>query len=78
MRHASPEGIMDEIETGAIRVRAAVLAGQMTDHLAAEGLDEWLWFTLPGGGPNDWAHVPAELVEWCRSARDILEQVARG
>jgi len=71
-RHADVDGLLAEIDVDALQVQAAALAGQMADQLAAPD-SPWFLFRPIG----DWASPPSDLVEWCRKARDILEQVAR-
>jgi hypothetical protein len=80
-RHQNPDAVMDEIEADGLRVKAAALAGQMTDWLAEPESGPLVFGCLYEAlvKPQLVGHdVPAELVEWCRSARDILEAVARG
>jgi hypothetical protein len=51
--------------------RAGRLADQMNDWLTARASGDPYWNPLAGAGNSD-------LVEWCRKARDLLEEVARG
>jgi hypothetical protein len=70
-KHENADAVLFRIEANEISARATRLADTM----------------------NDWLHVSAymhspmypaltaptsDLVEWCRSARDLLEEVARG
>jgi hypothetical protein len=68
--HSSAETLMAGVESDSIRVKATALAVQMTGWLA-----EASW-PLEWDGLTD--HAPSDLVEWCRSARDVLEAVGRG
>ena len=65
-RHADVTHALDWSEHEALRRGALALAAQMNDWLHGSRLDD-----ATVGAKSD-------LVEWCRSARDILEQVARG
>lgn len=66
--HSSAHDLMAGVESDAIRVKAAALAVQLTGWLMAVPFEE--------SPIND--YVPSDLVEWCRSARDVLEAVGRG
>lgn len=74
--HSSAESLLAGVESDALRVKAAALAVQMT-----------YWLTAPIGDrtPLDGdsavtrgSGASSDLVEWCRSARDVLEAVGRG
>jgi hypothetical protein len=75
--HRSPEDMLASVEAGAVAERARALAEQMSG-----------WLSAPYGKPTPLDEDPgsmeaapyagADLVEWCRSARDVLEAVARG
>jgi len=65
--HELPSAAQDHQAVDDVRRRAVALAGQMTD---------WLSARLPVETPCDGSDP--DLVEWCRSARDVLEAVARG
>jgi hypothetical protein len=69
-RHEAAHAILNAIEDDNIRRKAAALAGQMTDWLAT-GI-------AYDGDDGNWLDVPSDLVEWCRSARDLLEVLANG
>jgi hypothetical protein len=69
--HSSAESLMAGVESDSIRVKATALAVIMQDWLTAE--DCW---SLPRSDALDGAR--SDLVEWCRSARDVLEAVGRG
>jgi hypothetical protein len=67
--HRSPEDMLASVEAGAVAERARALAATMNGWLQGDG-----WVATPDG-----INVfPSDLVEWCRSARDVLEAVARG
>lgn len=70
--HQAPADALAEVEADGIRQHAAALAAQMTGWLGASVLT----FTplYPEGGDK----CSAELEEWCRKARDLMEAVARG
>jgi hypothetical protein len=75
--HSSIDDTLAAVESDAVRVRAAALAGQMTDWLGARPNCTLLSHGITGSGtPTDGA--PSDLVEWCRSARDVMEALARG
>ena len=73
-RHASVDGLLAEIDADALQVQAAALAGQMNDALVDPACP---WWYQQAGPPSFGMHAHSDLVEWCRKARDILEQVAR-
>jgi len=66
-RHEFPGAVAAHDQDDAMREQAGRLAGQMND---------WLADPEPDWTPLDAAN--SDLVEWCRSARDILAAVARG
>ena len=72
-RHGGPEHALDWLEHDALQRKALALATQMNEWLSGDV--RWDIF-LRGDGSIRGAQ--SDLVEWCRSARDILEQVARG
>ena len=77
--HSSAESLMAGVESDSLRYKAAALAAQMTEWLAAPigtptPLDEYPDAAYGDSGP----YAGSDLVEWCRSARDILEAVGRG
>jgi hypothetical protein len=75
--HRSPEDMLASVEAGAVAERARALAEQMNGWLGARPNYTLLSHGNTGSGtPTDGA--PSDLVEWCRSARDVLEAVARG
>jgi hypothetical protein len=63
--HRSPEDMLASVEAGAVAERARALASDMND-----------WLGRPFSSPVE--RATSDLVEWCRSARDVLEAVARG
>jgi hypothetical protein len=63
--HRSPEDMLASVEAGAVAERARALADDM---------NHW----LKDAGPTPMDPVDADVLEWCRSARDVLEAVARG
>lgn len=63
-RHENPDAILDRILMERVQERARELAVRM---------NEWLAAPVSKYVPTDSA--PAEVTEWCRSARDILELV---
>jgi hypothetical protein len=63
--HELPSAVEDHVAVDDVRRRAAALAGQMTD-----------WLIDPDNDPT--LYAPADLEQWCRSARDVLEELARG
>jgi len=73
-RHGGPEHALDWLEHEAMQRKALALATQMNDWLGASA-SVYTPIYHPGA-PGSAAG--SDLVEWCRSARDILEQVARG
>lgn len=66
--HSSAESLMAGVESDSIRVKATALAAQLTGWLM-DPID--VDMTPLDGASSD-------LVEWCRSARDVLEEVGRG
>lgn len=77
--HSSAESLMAGVESDSIRVKATALAVQMTGWLAAPigtptPLDEYPASAAGDSGP----YAGSDLIEWCRSARDVLEVVGRG
>jgi hypothetical protein len=70
--HSSTDDTLAAVESDAVRVRAAALAGQMTDWLGASVL------TTTPLYPEHGDKCSAELENWCRSARDVMEALARG
>lgn len=64
--HSSAESLMAGVESDAIRVKATALAVQLTEWLAGP----WAEDATVGAS--------SDLIEWCRSARDVLEAVGRG
>lgn len=75
--HSSVESLMAGVESDALRVKAAALAVQMHGWLTAPTSE---WTPLYGNGGDDGLpECPdSDLVEWCRSACDVLEAVGRG
>jgi len=67
-RHEFPGAVAAHDQDGAMREQARELAGQMSKWLASP--------VSLVSAPLDYAS--SDLVEWCRSARDILAAVARG
>lgn len=65
--HSSAESLMAGVESDSIRVKAAALAVQMN----------W-WLNAPVTELTPLERTDPDLVEWCRSARDVLEAVGRG
>jgi hypothetical protein len=66
--HSSPEWRETEgPQADYLRDRAAELAGQMND---------WLGRPVNQRSPLD--GMSADVTEWCRAARDILEVAGRG
>lgn len=72
--HSSTDDTLAAVESDAVRIRAAALAGQMTDWLANSSRDIFEIETCPEG----LCYTSSEIVEWCRSARDVMEALARG
>jgi hypothetical protein len=68
-QHSSIDDTLAAVESDAVRVKAAALAGQMTD---------WLASPVDPFPMAEFCKLPSDLVEWCRSARDVMEAVARG
>jgi hypothetical protein len=66
MRHTGPESELGAAEHREIVSRSRRLSAQ---------LGAWLGAPLADEAPTD--HAPAEVVEWMRRARDILDEVAR-
>jgi hypothetical protein len=69
--HSSIDDTLAAVESDAVRVRAAALAGQMTDWLSASVLTITPLYLEHGD------KCSAELENWCRSARDVMEALAR-
>jgi hypothetical protein len=65
--HSSAESLMAGVESDAIRENASDLRMTMNSWLGASSLG---WTPLDGAS--------SDLVEWCRSARDVLEAIGRG
>jgi hypothetical protein len=66
--HSSPEWRETEgPQAEYLRARARVLASVMND-----------WAGRPLSQPSPLDGVPAEVAEWCRAARDVLEVAGRG
>lgn len=66
--HSSAESLLAGVESDAIRIKAIYLAAMM---------NQWLTAPVTERTPfDDWPD--SVLMEWCRSARDILEAVGRG
>ena len=65
-KHEFPGAVAAHDQDDAMREQAGRLAGQMND-----------WLTRPGDGWPVSAGIPSDLIEWLRSARDILAAVAR-
>ena len=64
-RHEFPGAVAAHDQDDAMREQAGRLADQMTKVLTDPYFDPaWM--------------VPSDVMEWCRSARDILAAVARG
>jgi hypothetical protein len=66
-QHSSIDDTLAAVESDAVRVKAAALAGQMTD-----------WLMTPLYDDPALSMASSDLVEWCRSARDVMEALARG
>jgi hypothetical protein len=71
-QHSSIDDTLAAVESDAVRVKAAALAGQMTDWLGASVLVNTPLY------PEHGDKCSADLENWCRSARDVMEAVARG
>jgi len=69
--HRSPEDMLASVEAGAVTGRARALADDM---------NRWLQFPDQACACHraPMQDATSDLVEWCRSARDVLEAVARG
>lgn len=66
--HSSPEWRETEgPEADGLRREASALAAQMND-----------WLGRPVSQPSPMDPVPADVTEWCRAARDVLEVAGRG
>jgi hypothetical protein len=80
--HRSPEDMLASVEAGAVAEQARALAAQMNGWLKGPASGDLTITYCPAGlnsdGVGRYHEPPSDLVEWCRSARDVLEAVARG
>jgi hypothetical protein len=76
--HSSAETLMAGVESDSIRIKATALAVQMTGWLAEGEQMTPLQVRCNRGGYAGFHESDSDLVEWCRSARDVLEAVGRG
>jgi hypothetical protein len=65
-RHEGPEAALSEAEARELGSRARALSAQ---------LGAWLGAPLAEHTPTD--DAPAEVVEWMRRARDVMDEVSR-
>jgi len=72
-RHEFPGAVAAHDQDGAMREQARRLAGQMNTWLTGSQAQTSYVYN-----PLEDEELSSDLVEWCRSARDILAAVARG
>lgn len=79
--HSSAHDLLAGVESDAIRVKAATLAGRIQDLLEADakspGKPDIYRLLVNGPEPTNTLY-PSDVIELFRSARDILEAVGRG
>jgi hypothetical protein len=70
--HELPSAVEDHVAVDDVRRRAGRLSAAMTGWLSASVLDFTPLY------PENGDAISADLEQWCRSARDVLEELARG